>query len=254
MTTRVRCHPNGAAYPLWRAAMLEMPAQVMRELSAAAQVMWELSATARAATPAQPMAVLGLIRWLRAHHDERTLPDAPAAQVERVVARWRARFKVFRPHLLRAAAAVAGFAPEELLDHALAIGVLKAYDWQAKHWDELGPLPATDVDQLVRRVALQEADRYLRSAERDTEADGASVGVEDLPWMYPRPTAPDTGPPAAAVTRWRAVLAQAGPVQRRLLEAWYAQPDAMLSEIARAIGTTEEAAEQAIRRLRRRLG
>ncbi len=110
--------------PLCRAAMLEMPAQVMRELSAAAQVMMNLSAAARAATLAQPMALLGLIRWLRAHHDERTLPDAPAAQVARVVARWRRRFKVFRPDLLRVAAAEAGFTPEELVDHALATGVL----------------------------------------------------------------------------------------------------------------------------------
>ena len=233
--------------------MLEMPAQVMRELSAAA----------RAATCARPMAVLGLIRWLRAHHDERTLPDAPAAQVERVVARWRGRFKVFRPHPLRVAAAEAGFTPEELLDHALAIGVLKAYAWQAEHWDELGPLPATDVDQLVRTVVLREADRYLRSVERDTEAVQSSIRLEDLSWTYhqqvaQRPaeeqTAPDTDPPAAAAARWRAVLAQAGPAQHRLLEAWYAQPDATRAEIARALGMHPEAADQAIRRLRRRLG
>lgn len=185
-------------------------------------------------------------------------PTRQRAQVERVVARWRARFKVFRPHLLRDAAAEAGFTPEELLDHALAIGVLKAYAWQAEHWDELGPLPATDVDQLVRTVALREADRYLRSVERDTEAVQSSIRLKDLSWTYPRPaeeqTAPDTGSPAADAARWRAVLAQAGPVQRRLLEAWYAQPDATLAEIARVVGTTEKAADQAIRRLRRRLG
>ena len=67
-------------------------------------------------------------------------------------------------------------------------------------------------------------------------------------------TAPDTGPPAAQVARWRAVLAQATPVQRRLLDAWYARPDATRAEIARTLGMSPEAAEQAIRRLRRRLG
>ncbi len=204
-----------------------------------------------------------VIVWLQAHYDERTIAGAPEAQVTRVVERWRARFRVFRPHSLRAAAAEAGFTPEELRDQALAIGVLKAYAWQAEHWDELGPLPATYVDQLVRTVVLQEADRYLRSVERDTEAVQSSIRMEDLPWMYPplvaqhpagEQAAPDTGSSAAAAARWRAILAQAGPAQRPLLEAWHAQPDAPRAEIARALGIRPEAAEQAIRRLRRRLG
>ncbi len=222
--------------------------ELFRRWTAAAAVRDRWLRSLRTATPTQPKAVLGLIRWLRVRHDERTLPDAPAAQVARVVARWRPRFKVFRPYLLRAAAAAAGLAPEELLDHALAIGVLKAYAWQAEHWDELGPLPATDVDQLVRTVALQEADRYLRSAERDIPPPAHLTLAENL-----RAPGADLPVRVDLELQLAALYACAPRRERDLLAALVANPDATSRELAVVLGCGPSTVRTLKERLRRRV-
>ncbi len=108
-------------------------------------------------------------------------------------------------------------------------------------------------DQLTGRYLRQilESDRCERDARRFVplsepllEFLSSTQNVE--------PTEPDPRHLAAVRAQWQALLATAGPAQRRLLERWLESPDSSLAEIGRELHMLPNAAYQAMYRLRRR--
>lgn len=129
--------------------------------------------------------------------------------------------------------------------------------------DALGrarPVPGRWDDGAVRRRILT---RTIGVAEARLVTE---VSLDAVPaWILaaePAPTAEDVAAAErardraarAAGERWRSLLlgSRSHPTQRAILERWHATPDARLADVARALGLTPAAAEQAVRRLRRR--